>query len=111
MKREKQNSLQKISDDLNSLFSSDLPEIKNQEVFKITEEEKKKILSESNIDKKSESTNEKFFSFVKSKIRPDIGVNPFKEEDLQELKNENLSGIGKKIMENLRVGIKITFKF
>jgi hypothetical protein len=121
----KKESLQEVSDDLNSIFGPSTPEKKKEpeivhtEVFRLTEEEKKEILENVDrdknfyklLEKKPKTKAGKIFNFIKRHVRPDIGIGPFKEGEGPDFKNDDLYEIGDKLRENLRVGLKLTIKF
>ena len=53
----------------------------------------------------------KVFSWIKKHVRPDVGLTPFEDSNAPNLKTDNLYEVSDKLRENLRVGLKITFRF
>ena len=54
----------------------------------------------------------KAFKWVKKHVRPDIGLaKPFEEGQGPDFNNDNFYEMSDKVRDNLRVGLKITFKF
>jgi hypothetical protein len=52
----------------------------------------------------------RILKWIKKHVRPDVGITPF-EEGEGPSKNDDLKTISGKLKENLRVGLKITWKF
>ena len=53
----------------------------------------------------------KAFSWIKKHVRPDVGITPFEDGCSPDLKTDNLYEVSDKLKENLKVGLKITWKF
>jgi hypothetical protein len=53
----------------------------------------------------------KVFGWIKEHVRPDVGLVPFEEGEGPNFQNENLHEISDKLRENLRIGLKISWKF
>ena len=49
--------------------------------------------------------------WIKEHVRPDVGLTPFKEGEGPDWENEDLYEISGKLKQNLRVGLKITWRF
>jgi len=134
--KESNDNLQKVSDDLNSLFGEPKPqepkstppkketaildslgtfEDKKETTytFRLTEEEKRALNSNTKLREpyQAKSGFNKAISFIKEHVRPDIGLDPFEEGEGIKMGEDDLSDIGKKLKENLRVGLKFTMKW
>lgn len=53
----------------------------------------------------------KIFGWIKEHVRPDIGLNELRKEEEIDFKSGNISDIADQVKDNVRVGIKFTFKF
>jgi len=110
-KERKKQNLDEIQNSLNSMFeeSESEPEQVKKYSIKLSDKEKEDILNEKIPRKKTGLA--KLCNFIKKHVRPDIGLTDFEEGEEISLEEDDLPEIGEKIKRNLRVGLKLTFRF